>query len=79
MDLLQNHRAMGPEASPLNKYELERMQRIEANRKRMGERVDRDGQPSWGGAAAHALAQLGAVGAKKTGSWHACAEATSAQ
>lgn len=35
MDLLQ--RAHAPETSPLSKYEVERMQRIEANRKRMGE------------------------------------------
>jgi hypothetical protein len=36
MDLLD--RAPGPsQASPVNQYELERKERIEANRKRMGE------------------------------------------
>lgn len=35
MDLLPR----APQPSPLSKYEMERMERIEANRKRMGERL----------------------------------------
>lgn len=71
---------LGPEprASPLNQYEAERMERIEANRKRMGERVGaprpRPGRPARSLSARYARRaprSAGALAEQRVSGWRA--------